>query len=415
MPFGAMSPTTGPATVDREQDARRRIEDSEHVRLLEIDAERQATEQAAQALEDAMRLTAEQTEAFERLKRAEAAVGEINRRLALLSRRRTDAQTRVEKRIEVLRSILPIVLRMSTYPVETLLATRLPAEDAIRGIMVLHGISRQAEIDVRALEADREALDEASKAVETVASQLSAAEAARAAEADIVARKLALTKGRREAAEEEVAIAARQAAAEASRATSLRAMLAIFETQRKLAEAQANEDALRARHDQKANETEAARLRQAANAPSVSAGTIAADAKPSGQVTPPVTGVLVRGWGETENGEPATGQSWQTEPGARVMAPCGGTVAFAEPFRDYGLLVIIDCGGGYHAVLSGMEKIAVGPGRALHIGDPVGIMQVATKTASSGGPTALGPPILYFELRKGGRPVDPAPWIKIPG
>ena len=104
---------------------------------------------------------------------------------------------------------------------------------------------------------------------------------------------------------------------------------------------------------------------------------------------------------------------FQAEPGARVVAPCGGTVAFAEPFRGYGLLVIIDCGGGYHAVLSGMDQIGVAPGRALQSGDSVGTLPATAKTAS--GETRSGRPVLYVELRKGGRAVNPAPWLKTNG
>jgi septal ring factor EnvC (AmiA/AmiB activator) len=120
----------------------------------------------------------------------------------------------------------------------------------------------------------------------------------------------------------------------------------------------------------------------------------------------PVPGKLLRGWGDPEDGEPATGQSWQTEPGARVVAPCGGTVAFAEPFHGYGLLVIIDCGGGYNAVLSGLDQLAVVPGRAIQDGDPIGSMKAVAKG------DAAEPLVLYFELRKAGRPVDPSPWLK---
>jgi septal ring factor EnvC (AmiA/AmiB activator) len=77
--------------------------------------------------------------------------------------------------------------------------------------------------------------------------------------------------------------------------------------------------------------------------------------------------------------------------------------------------VIIDCGGGYHAVLSGMEQIGVSPGRAIQDGDPVGTMQVAVKTTSASGATQIDPPMLYFELRKAGRPVNPVPWLRSPG
>jgi septal ring factor EnvC (AmiA/AmiB activator) len=278
-------------------------------------------------------------------------------------------------------------------------------------MLILRTVTRQAAQNLRELEADRKALDDATQAAATLAPQLAAAEAARAFEADALAQRLADTKDRRAAAEQDAADAARRAAAEAARATTLRSMLQILETQRRLEEAKAREDVLRADRDQKTLAAEAARLRQAALTRPTGAGTLAATAKPAGQLTPPVSGTLLVGWGDPRDGEPATGQSWQTEAGARVVAPCGGTVAFAEPFRGYGLLVIIDCGGGYHAVLSGLYQLAVAPGRTIQDGDVVGAMGPAAKTASSGD-AAVAAPVLYLELRKAGRPVDPAPWLK---
>src|ERR1700722_10778258 len=58
----------------RETAARRQVEDSERVRAMQVDDQRVATEEAAQALVEERRLTVEQAEAFERLKRAETAV-----------------------------------------------------------------------------------------------------------------------------------------------------------------------------------------------------------------------------------------------------------------------------------------------------------------------------------------------------
>ena len=331
-----------------------------------------------------------------------------------LNRRRAEAQMHIAKRVEALRPVLPVVVRMSEFPVETLLGAQVPAQDAIRGILVLRTIARQAEADARALDDDRKVLDEATRAAADVAPQLAAAEAARAFEADALGRQLADTRERRATAEQEAADAAKRAAAEAARANTLRSMLQILVTQRRLEEARASEDVLRAERDQKSIAAEAARMRQAALSRPTGAGTLGANARPTGQLTPPVAGTLVHGWGEPEDGEAATGQSWRTEPGARVLAPCGGTVAFAEPFHGYGLLVIIDCGGGFHAVLSGLDQIAVVPGQAIQDGLPVGTMRVAVKTAGAGEPASESP-ILYMELRKNGRPVDPTPWLKAPG
>ena len=450
-PVPAVGSAPASGALGREDATRLQVEDSERVRAMQVDAQRLATEQAAQALAEEQRLSAEQSAAFERLKRAEAAVNEMTTHMLDLNQRRADAQNRIDKRVAALGPMLPLIVRMSDYPVETLLGAQRSAEDAVRGILVLRGIARQAEADARLLIEDREALDAATKAAAEVAPQLAAAEAARSFEADALAHQLAETKERRESAEQDAAAAARRAAAEAARANSLRSMLQILETQRRLEEARAREDELRAERDQKETAAEAARVRQAALTRPTGAGTLTANAKPAGQIMPPVAGSLVRGWGDPDGGEPATGQSWQTEPGARVIAPCGGIVAFAEPFRGYGLLVIVDCGGGYHAVLAGLDQISVVPGRSVSAGEPVGTMQTAVRQTAIGQPsmgqTAAGQPttgqvpagqapmgqavtgasgvppgaasatfpVLYFELRKGGRPVNPAPWLKPSG
>ena len=274
-----------PGQTDREDATRQQVEDSERVRSMDVDAQRAATEQAAQALAEEQRLTAAQSEVFERLKRAEAAVNEMTRHMVDLNQRRADAQNRINKRVAALRPVIPVVIRMSEYPVETLLGARVPGEDAIRGMLVLRTIARQVEADARSLEADRQVLDEATLAAANVAPQLAAAEAARTLEADDLARQLAEAKDRREAAERDAADAARRAAAEAARANSLRSMLQILETQRRLEEARAREDVLRAERDQKTIAADAARMRQAALGRPTGAGTLSANAKPAGQLT----------------------------------------------------------------------------------------------------------------------------------
>jgi septal ring factor EnvC (AmiA/AmiB activator) len=82
-------------------------------------------------------------------------------------------------------------------------------------------------------------------------------------------------------------------------------------------------------------------------------------------------------------------------------------VAFAAPFRSFGLLMIVDCGGGTHFVLSGLFRIDAEVGQTLQPGEPVGIMP-------SWDPRTPGSskPLLYVELRRNGVPVNPAPFLR---
>src|SRR5258708_4044031 len=115
---GGPSPGTGaPGTPsDREAAARRQVEDADRVHSMQVDAQRAATEQVAQALAEEQRLTVAQSEAFERLKRAEAAVNEMTSHLVDLNRRRAEAQMNIARRVEALRPVLPVVVRMSEWP-----------------------------------------------------------------------------------------------------------------------------------------------------------------------------------------------------------------------------------------------------------------------------------------------------------
>jgi septal ring factor EnvC (AmiA/AmiB activator) len=84
-----------------------------------------------------------------------------------------------------------------------------------------------------------------------------------------------------------------------------------------------------------------------------------------------------------------------------VSAPVSGRVVFAQPFRGLGSLLIIDRGGGYHAVMAGMTRLDVQRGASLVAGQAVGVVVAGEDE----------PARLRFELRYRGLPIDPAPWL----
>jgi murein hydrolase activator len=88
--------------------------------------------------------------------------------------------------------------------------------------------------------------------------------------------------------------------------------------------------------------------------------------------------------------------------GADVHAIASGQVVFADWLRGFGLLLIIDHGKGYMSLY--------GYNRSLfkEVGDRVEAGDLIASVGDSGGREQSG---LYLELRKDGRPFDPAPWF----
>jgi septal ring factor EnvC (AmiA/AmiB activator) len=108
----------------------------------------------------------------------------------------------------------------------------------------------------------------------------------------------------------------------------------------------------------------------------------------------PVVGRIVAGLGEVnESGVRSRGVTIAARPGGQVVAPAPGRVGFAGDYRGYGKIVIIDHGGGWVSLLTGMIALSVGVGDSLDAGAPVG---------RAGSDDSR----ITVELRRGGRPVD---------
>ncbi len=119
-----------------------------------------------------------------------------------------------------------------------------------------------------------------------------------------------------------------------------------------------------------------------------------------GQLTYPAIGSIVRRFGEVEGAVHVRGIRISTRENAQVVSPYDGQIVFAGPFRNYGQLLIISHGDGYHSLLAGLDTLQAVVGQWVLAGEPVGSMSENKATAE-----------LYLELRHNGESVDPAPWL----
>jgi len=128
-------------------------------------------------------------------------------------------------------------------------------------------------------------------------------------------------------------------------------------------------------------------------------------AEVKGSLPYPVIGRVVHRFGEKESVGEARGIRIATRPGAQVVAPYDGKIVFAGPFRDYGQLLIIEHGNGYHSLMAGFGELYSAVGQWVLTGEPVGAMKAIAGTELQGANQ------LYMEMRKGGRSINPVPWL----
>ena len=123
----------------------------------------------------------------------------------------------------------------------------------------------------------------------------------------------------------------------------------------------------------------------------------------------PVEGRVRTGFGRRKHARFDTytvhnGIEIEAPPDAPVRAVHEGRVVFADRFRGYGLMVVVDHGDKHHSLYAQMGEIEVAPGQDVTVGSVLG-------TADPAG--AAGPGV-YFEMRYRGRPEDPLVWLGKP-
>ena len=127
-----------------------------------------------------------------------------------------------------------------------------------------------------------------------------------------------------------------------------------------------------------------------------------------GRMSLPVRGEIVESYGKHKHPD---FNSYTFSKGLLISAGAGsdiksiydGSVIFSDYFKGYGNMIIIDHGGGYFSLYA----------HAARILKKVGADVARNETVATVGDTdSSRGPMLYFEIRHQGKPVDPAGWVR---
>jgi septal ring factor EnvC (AmiA/AmiB activator) len=151
---------------------------------------------------------------------------------------------------------------------------------------------------------------------------------------------------------------------------------------------------------------ESERARQEGRAPQPFTGDFA---KGQGHLDWPTHGSLIGHFGPEKHPKWGTvtlnnGIDIEAEVGSPVRAVAKGRVDYtSEDFGTYGEMVILNHGDGYYTLYGHLSEILVSVGQQVAPG------QVIARSGESG---SLKGPIVHFEVRKGGTPLNPEDWLQ---
>ncbi len=384
---------------DQELDAiraqQRKAAEIERALKLEIDSIGDDRRKLNQALLDAAA----------RLRAAEARVAATEARLKPLDETERSIRRSLDGRRATMAEVLAALQRIGQHPPPALLVRPEDALQSVRTALMLGAILPEMRIKAEALASDLADLARIRRDIAEERDRLQRDADALGGERQRLAG-LIEERQKKQALAEQALVAERQrAAALALQVGNLKDLIAKMEQGLDRVTRAARAAARSADAKAKADRVDLAALNDPARlAPAI---TFAAARK---TLPLPVNGVRIREFGAPDSlGGTEKGQTIATRAGAQVTAPCDGWVVYAGVFRNYGQVLILNAGGGYHVVLAGMDRISVDVGQFVLTGEPVAVMGTGAQVAAN---LAAGSnqPVLYIEFRKDGAPVDPSPW-----
>ncbi|MEI7816581.1 MAG: peptidoglycan DD-metalloendopeptidase family protein [Desulfuromonadales bacterium] len=127
-----------------------------------------------------------------------------------------------------------------------------------------------------------------------------------------------------------------------------------------------------------------------------------------GRMSLPVRGEIVESYGKHKHPDFnsftfSKGLSISAAAGTEIKTIYEGTVIFADYFKGFGNMIVVDHGGGYFSLYAHASRLTKKVGAEVSKHETIG--SVGDVDSSKG-------PIVYFEIRHQGKPVDPAGWVR---
>lgn len=127
-----------------------------------------------------------------------------------------------------------------------------------------------------------------------------------------------------------------------------------------------------------------------------------------GLLNMPAKGKIVSFYGPYQNAKFnvvnfRSGIEIKADRGEPIRTVCDGQIIYADWFKGYGNMIIINHGDNYYTVYAHAEELFMSKGDTVEMGEVV---------ATVGDSGSMIGPSLHFEVRHHGKPVDPLQWIK---
>ena len=344
------------------------------------------------------------------LAQTEAALQEQNTALAGLEKRRGDLQGSLQQQRQELAGLLRGAYRLGNHAPLKLLLSQDTVADGNRSLAYHRYLQRERSQRIHDITADLKELDTLQGQISARQSELQGTRQQQKQQATALVNDrrdreravAALDERFKDRSEREKALG-KDAKALETLLANLRAAAARAEAERRAAARRvaAEKAAEKAAADRAVAEGRPAPPPRATKVPPAVAS---APAPKVGGLGWPLSGnLLARYGGKLPDGRTSSGVLIGAAAGTTVTAVADGTVVFSDWMTGYGMILIVDHGNGYMSLYAHNDTLLKDAGAAVKRGDAL------AKVGNSGG---QGVSALYFELRRGGQPVNPDSWLQ---